>query len=139
MAYQKWYPAQAHTRDEVIKAMEGKRDECLREADSYNKGLQRIQDIFIGKYYELSAYSGASYGCTMFALCKDMGRDHVGFEVLSCSIPQEEVTPRVSGTRWSLSWNGDWKATPSDVSQAIKYVSFPWITTKFSKLFKEGK
>lgn len=82
-----YYPAQAHTKDEVVKAIHKKQEELKRELSFFDDGLRKIASLEEKAFYELT-YLGEM---TFFVQCWKFGRDHAEFRILSSSFTLEQV------------------------------------------------
>jgi len=123
------YAPQAHTRDEVIAAMKKKQENLLKEAQSYAKGLIKIEGLQSKTFYELS-YKDAVWLVQVW----DFGRDHVGFRVYACNKGYKELNMSFPNDRISLGWNYSFEVSPPQ-SPSL-YMDFIWKTSHFNKLLK---
>jgi hypothetical protein len=129
MAYPNFKP-QAHTRDEVIQAIQKKKHELNNEIAFFDMGLQKIQSLQEGSFYELNLKEDAIF----FVQCRKFGRDHVEFRILSCD--KDYAKSRHPEAKLSLPWNWNWETKQVDPKDAVLYVGHSIKTKHFEKLLK---
>jgi hypothetical protein len=135
-----WYPPQAKTRDQVIGAMVKKRRDLLKEAKTYDAGLQKIERLHEKQFYEI-LITGDPYWSggkalpgrvtTYFTQCWKFGRDHVEFRVFASD--QENPSNRLS-----LHWASNWQAIPLIYMSASLYLHMPYKSSYYTRLL-QGK
>lgn len=131
-----WYPAQAHTKDEVIKAIKKKQHELEREQTFFREGLRKIDSLEEKAFYILT-YQGE---INFFVQCLKFGRDHVEFRVFAADLSLEKIQAKTSIIRvpdhMSLAWSWDWETKAADEKDAVLYVSWEHKSRWFEKLLK---
>lgn len=139
--YQQWYKPQATTRDQVIMAMIKKRRDLLKEAETYDTGLQKIERLHEKSFYEV-LITGDPYWdngiklpgrvTTYFTQCWKFGRDHVEFRVFASD--QEKPSNRLS-LHWASNWQAIHLIYPTS---APIYIYLPYKSSYYTRLL-QGK
>jgi hypothetical protein len=122
---------QAKTRGQVIGAMVKKRRDLLKEAETYDAGLQKIERLHEKQFYEV-LITGDRRVITYFTQCWKFGRDHVEFRVFASD--QEKPSNRLS-----LHWASNWQAIPLIYPMSTSlYIYLPYKSSYYTRLL-QGK
>lgn len=117
---------QAKTREQVIGAMQKKKNDLFAEIAFYDAGLCKIQGLQERNFYELKRGDQ-----TFLVQCWKFGRDHVEFRVFTRDTDSKKIIDKMS-----LSWMWEWSTIPVDPKNASLYVNHGFKTIHYEKLLK---